>query len=90
MNKYAIDVLESQKEFNKSIFSAKSKNKMLKEFNAELQESIEILQGKVIAEGFVLMYPSGYEIGDKTLSEVNQEIFDCASQKVKLILQIDK
>jgi len=44
-------------------------------------------EGEVIAEGDVMAYPSGVEIGSKTLTEVNKEIFKYNGKKIQIIIR---
>jgi len=44
-------------------------------------------EGEVLARGIIKAYPSGIEIGNKTLSEVNEEIFKYEDKKVQIIIK---
>ena len=44
-------------------------------------------EGEVVAEGIVMSYPSGFEIGDKTLSEVNRELYKYKNKTIEIIIR---
>lgn len=52
-----------------------------------LKKQISQLSGEVIASGEVMQYPSGIEIGDITLSDVNQKIIKRAGKEIKIYIQ---